>query len=159
MYTCSSCGKEMSNTRYPGGMCQGCYNYFRRGGIVHQIPMPGEIRKDADGLVICHICGRSFKRLGSHVKESHGMTIDSYKERYELCRSARTTEDEYSHTMHNYSYQYNMPQRLMETGEATRIKPGETAMRKGKAVRLQEILDKRNRKNKTEGDTAMKKII
>ena len=37
---------------------------------------PFEIKDDATGKVICHICGRAYTRLGSHVKESHDMTIE-----------------------------------------------------------------------------------
>lgn len=151
MCNCSSCGKMITGKRYPDGLCQGCYKYFRSGGIVHAIPAPGTIQRDAYGYVICHICGRSYRRLGSHVRESHSMTVEKYKEMFGLCRRSKTTEKMYSETMHNYSYENDMPQRLKISGASTRIQTGDTAMRKGKPVRLQEILDKRNRKYNRKG--------
>ena len=115
---CPQCGKPILNRHY-GGLCQGCYKYFKSGGTIHSIPVAGTIAYDDQGKIICHICGKSFVRLGSHIKESHGLTIAEYKD-----------------------------QQLLEAGKATRIKKGDTHMRKGKEVRLQERIDKRKRRFK-----------
>jgi NMD protein affecting ribosome stability and mRNA decay len=144
---CKQCGKQI-NRSYTG-MCQSCYNYFRKGGIEYNLPEPGRIEYDATGKVICHICGRSYARLGSHVKESHDMTIESYKEQFGLCKRTKTTEMNYSKMMHNYAKQNKMDNMLLDVGVSTRIKKGENDKRKGKQVCLQEILDKRARKFKT----------
>ena len=141
---CKECGKKIE--RSYAGMCQGCYYYFRNGGVVHHLPAMGRIERDENGNVICHICGRSYKRLGSHVKESHNMTIDEYKEEFGLCRRTKTTESSYSHTMRAHAKANNMDKRLLVFGADTRIQKGQTDKRKGKTVRLQEIIDKRNRK-------------
>lgn len=146
MLICRKCGKPTPKSY--GGLCQGCYRYFSNGGKIYPLPEAGKIEHDPDGKVICHICGRSFARLGSHIKESHGMTIDEYKAEFGLCRNARTTEKSYSAAMRENAYKYDMDKRLLETGKGTRIKKGETDKRKNKEVRLQEILDKRNRKRK-----------
>ena len=143
---CKECGKFTD--RSYSGMCQGCYHYFRKGGVVNPLPEHGRIKYDANGKVICHICGRAYTRLGSHVKESHNMSIEEYKEKFGLCKRAKTTESNYSQVMHNHAKKYKMDERLLVVGQATRIKPGQTDMRKGKKVCLQEILDKRNRKFK-----------
>ena len=74
---CNACGKY--SPRSYCEMCQGCYNYFRHGGKIYPLPERGTIARDENGKVICHICGRSYARLGSHVRESHGMTIHSIK--------------------------------------------------------------------------------
>ena len=148
MKTCSKCGKQMTakhDIRF-GDICQACYTYYHNGGTDNPIPPKGRIMHDARGCIICHICGRAYVRLGSHVRESHGMTIDEYKKKFGLCSRARTTEDSYSKTMSQNSYKYGMDKRLMEAGKSTRIKKGETRMRKGKATRLQEILEKRDRR-------------
>lgn len=141
---CPKCGKLI--TKSYGGMCQGCYNYFKNGGTINPLPEHGKIEHDVNGKVICHICGRAYTRLGSHIKESHDMTIAEYKKMFGLCSSTKTTEKNYSSMMQNYSYKYHMDKQLLEAGKETRIKEGEDKLRKGKKARLQECLDKRNRK-------------
>jgi len=148
-YFCSFCGKKQEHGRkYPNGWCQGCYKYFHSGGKVNPLPERGVIAHDDLGNVVCHICGRAYKRLGSHIKESHDMTIKEYKERFGLCECSKTTERNYSKMMSDYAYKNNMPEQLQSSGFNTRIKVGETHMRKGKQTRLQETLDKRQRKMK-----------
>lgn len=142
---CSKCGKQ---DRSYSGLCQSCYRYYRDGGTDNPLPKLGRVEYDYRGYVICHICGRAYKRLGSHIKESHGMTIAEYKEKFELCNNARTTERNYSEHMHNLAYQYDMPNRLQKTGYNTRIKKGEKDKRLGKKVRLQECIDKSERYKK-----------
>lgn len=139
---CSKCGKPITTKVYPNGTCQGCYNYYHKGGTDNPLPALGKIEKDYRGYVVCHICGRAYKRLGSHIKESHNMTIAEYKKQFELCNNARTTEQNYSNHMHNLAYKYEMPKQLQVAGKATRIKKGEKDKRLGKKVRLQECLDK-----------------
>lgn len=144
MSLCSKCGKTTARL-YPDKTCQGCYNYFRKGGTINPTPRHGEITRDVRGFVICHICGRAFKRLGSHIKESHNLTILQYKEMFGLCNNAKTTEYTYSQHMRGLAYRYNMPQRLQEAGVETRVKKGDKRLRLGKKVRLQECLDRSKR--------------
>ena len=101
---------------------------------------------------MCHICGKAYKRLGSHVKESHNMSIEEYKRKFELCNNAKTTEDCYSQHMHNLAYKHHMPERLKTLGKETRIKPGEKDKRLGKKSRLQECLDRSMRYTKKDLD-------
>lgn len=147
MNVCKECGKIIDGKSY-SGMCQGCYHYFRKGGTVNPLPQHGRIEHDATGKVICHICGRAYTRLGSHVKESHDMTIEEYKAEFGLCKRAKTTEGCYSQVMRNHAMNNNMNERLLRVGHGTRIKKGQVDMRKGKKVCLQEILEKRDRKFK-----------
>ncbi len=142
---CSECGKSIKDKFYPNGTCQACYNYFHKGGTISPLPAKGTIAHDHRGYVVCHICGRAYKRLGSHIKESHGMTTAKYKETFGLCNNVRTTEDAYSSHMRALAYQYEMPQRLQEAGKNTRIKIGEKRLRYGKKSRLQECLDRSKR--------------
>lgn len=144
-FFCKNCGKLAAGKVYPQGLCQACYNYFRKGGTVHPLPKAGTIEYDERGYVICHICGMAYIRLGSHIKESHGMTISEYKKMFGLCDSCKTTEKKYSQIMRKHAYENNMPERLIKSGEKTRFKVGDK-FRLGKPTRLQESLDKRNRK-------------
>lgn len=143
---CRECGKEIA--RSYSGLCQGCHHYFHNGGTINPIPEKGTISYDVNGKVVCHICGRAYTRLGSHVKESHNMTINEYKEEFGLCKRAKTTESSYSKIMSKHAKINNMDQQLISVGANTRIKKGQTDMRKGKKVCMQEILDKRARKFK-----------
>lgn len=148
-YVCTSCGKHESGIKvYPNGLCQACYNYFRRGGVVNPIPKAGEIVRDYRGYIVCHICGKAYVRLGSHIKESHKMTISEYKEEFGLCESCRTTEEHYSNTMRELAYKNDMPERLKSSGVNTRFKRGERGARYCKKARLQESLDKKARSKK-----------
>lgn len=144
---CPQCGKPIPNRHY-GGLCQGCYKYFKSGGKIHSIPAAGTIAYDDQGKIICHICGKSFVRLGSHIKESHGLTIAEYKERFGLCHGAKTTEKSYSDIMSLHARSNSMDKQLLEAGKATRIQKGDNRLRKGKEVRLQERIDKQKRKFK-----------
>lgn len=148
--TCSQCGKFFTGRAYPNKLCQSCYNYFRKGCTINQIPDVGTIQYDYRGYVVCHICGRAYKRLGSHIKESHNMTIAEYKNRYGLCNNAKTTEGVYSAHMRALALYYEMPKRLIESGRDTRIKPGERHLRYGKKSRLQECLDRSSRNKNTD---------
>ena len=134
---CSSCNKELTHKTYPGRLCETCYKYFKNGGTINPLPELGTIANDERGYVVCHICGRAYKRLGTHVKQPHDMTIKEYKERFGLCNKTKTTEANYSRMMHDYAYQYNMPEQLRVAGENTRIKSG-ASIREGKTLRLQE---------------------
>lgn len=144
---CSACGKPIQGKIYPEETCQACYNYYHKGGIDNPLPPLGVIAHDHRGYVICHICGRAYKRLGSHIKESHGMTIAEYKAKFELCNKTKTTEANYSVLMHNLAYKHNMPKHLQEVGKTTRFKKGEK-VRLGKKVRLQECINKSERYKK-----------
>jgi hypothetical protein len=142
---CSKCGKPILGKIYPDETCQACYLYYHKGGTDNPIPPKGKIAHDHRGYVVCHICGRAYKRLGSHIKESHGMTIAEYKAEFELCNNAKTTEKNYSEHMHELAYKYDMPKRLQVVGYATRVKKGQKNLRLGKKVRLQECLDRSER--------------
>ena len=142
---CLSCNKDV-NALYSEGLCRACYKYFKDGGTVNPLPDVGTIAYDERGYVVCHICGKAYRRLGTHVAQAHDLTIKAYKERFGLCNNAKTTEANYSRMMHDYAYQYNMPEQLRIAGANTRIKPGETHMRLGKPTRLQENLAKRARR-------------
>lgn len=126
-------------------MCQSCYKYYLDGGTDNPIPPVGKILHDCRGYVICHICGRSYKRLGSHVRKSHGMTIEEYKRVFGLCNNAKTTESVYSTHMRTLAYKNNMPEMLREAGKKIRIKVGENNLRLGKKSRMQECLDRSER--------------
>lgn len=145
---CKKCGKHTSTLYLNNTVCQGCYKYFKNGGKVNPTPRAGEIARDSRGFVICHICGRAYRRLGSHIRESHCMTIAQYKQLFGLCSNAKTTEQSYSYMMKGLAYRNKMPQKLLEVGRNTRIKPGQK-LRLGKKSRRQECIERSVRYKKT----------
>ena len=62
---CESCG-EIYRGKTLGRLCQSCQVYFNDGGVVHPLPEKGVIALDEKGYVICHICGKAYKKLGGH---------------------------------------------------------------------------------------------
>ena len=96
---CRDCGQDISHYNRYGGLCQSCWRYYRDGGKAHPLPPQGVIQKDDRGYVVCHICGKAYKRLGSHIKEKHHGSIDAYKKEFGLCNNAKTTESNYSKHM------------------------------------------------------------
>lgn len=47
-------------------------------------PNYGKIVKSPDGRLMCHICGKLFNKLGSHVYYTHKMTAYEYKKIFGL---------------------------------------------------------------------------
>ncbi len=88
----------------------------------------GEIRFDDDGLPICEICGKSFKRLLTHVRQKHFMSAREYKEQFGLDVSKGIMSEE-SREKSRYNVYSNFGkvviQNLIEKGEETRYKDGD----------------------------------
>lgn len=53
------------------------------------------LRDPATGRVCCHLCGRWFRSLGSHLRR-HGYTAAGYREALGLCRTEPMTSDDVS---------------------------------------------------------------
>lgn len=91
---CQYCGRSNSRTKfyaeYNTILCDSCYKMCQKYPMRH-IPPNGEIHYDDDGNIICHECGRAFKKLTNHIKSKHNLTPYMYKEKFELNRGARLT--------------------------------------------------------------------
>lgn len=143
--TCTSCNNTFTGRKLPNGYCQACYNYFRLGGQIHSLPQKGTVKRDEEDKVICHICGKSFRVLGDHVRLSHHMSIKEYKEEFGICNNTQLTENNYHTKMQNYALYYNMDQQLIATGLNTRCS-STRKIRLDKPDREQQRIAKRNRK-------------
>lgn len=144
MKKCKECGEIIRSKSYSGGLCQSCYVYFGNGGTKNEIPEKGVIAKDSRGFVVCHICGRAYGKLGAHIVNKHKMTADSYREMFGLNARSQLTSDEYHDYMGKLAYAYDMPNQLRRVGRNTRINSNRK-LRKGKPIRLQEVLNKQKR--------------
>lgn len=136
---CRECGIHIKSKVCSGGICQTCHSYFEKGGTINPIPKYGKIEYDVNGRVVCHICGRAFIRLGSHVQQRHNMTIKEYKKEFGLYANAKTTEDNYSKTMSRHAYNNDMDKQVQEVGKNTRMKKGHTF----RARRVEDLTNKK----------------
>ena len=95
-------------------------------------PHYGEVIKNPDGTLVCHICGKSFRKLGSHVYMSHDMTSREYKIMYGLDVQKGLITDEHRDTLHDLNskhFDLVVRKNLIEGGKKTRFSknsPGRT---------------------------------
>lgn len=86
---CEECGRQNIRVRlkqkYDKVLCETCYKTFNENPIKY-IPPIGEVHKDIEGKIICHICGRSYNKLGAHIVQKHKINTNKYKEKFELNR-------------------------------------------------------------------------
>lgn len=95
----------------------------------------GIIRYDENGQPICEICGKSFKRLLSHVRQKHFIDEREYKTTYGLdlrkgiC-SQESSERSRIAVMNNYDK--CVVRNLLKGGEKSRFKDGSKGRTKDK---------------------------
>lgn len=122
MKNCSLCGNEYNSY---GDYCVTCYAYLKRHpNGAYPIPKEGEVLYAPNGDVICHICGRAYKRLGSHIKNHHQMSQTEYRDRFKLYRSTRLSNVDYISMMKQYNDENKdivVAKNLLEKGTPTRL--------------------------------------
>lgn len=85
----------------------------------------GIIEYDADGLPICEICGKSFKRVIAHVRQKHDLNEREYKQKFGfdvkkgIC-SKESSQATRVKTLANYDKV--VAQNLINGGEKSRFK-------------------------------------
>lgn len=129
---CTVCGKPLTSNRY-GDICQSCYVYFKTGKTIHPLPPKGEIRTDEDGDLICHICGKAYGKLGSHIALSHGITAKQYKKRFGIAFACGLCKDDLKDRLRELveiHHDQVVVQNLVKKGEPTRFKKGSSGRTK-----------------------------
>lgn len=126
---CQSCG---SFDKSYMGYCQKCYVYF----IKNQYKEYKDkieygklsIVEDGDqqGMIICHICGKAFTKLQSHIYYVHHMSKNEYCDHFGLDRKTRLTTDRYNKKMRDYAYKYHMDEQVIRVGKETRFQKGQS---------------------------------
>jgi hypothetical protein len=97
--------------------------------------MYGRIAYDLDGKPICEICGLSFKRLMTHVRQKHDMSAVEYKKFYGLdlhtgiC-SPDSAAIAREHALNNYDKV--IAENLLKGGNRTRFTNGHDGRTKEK---------------------------
>lgn len=152
--TCTACNKPASPRH--AGKCQNCWTYFRRGGRVHPLPPNGTIHYDENGDPICHICGRSYHKLMSHVWQVHGVHAHEYKKEFGLYTTHSVMNETNKETISRQTQSRldMIRENLVLRGQGTRFKPGSKGRTK-EQVPLQHKLD--NPLKKLKGGTTHEK--
>lgn len=122
---------EVVSTRIIKGMCHKCYQrnkaYAKK--KVYDLPEYGEVKYAPDGTVICHICGRSFKKLMNHVYQIHGLNEREYKNEFGLINRqgliADSTREKLQASVEK-NYEKVVIPNLLNKGESTRFRVGST---------------------------------
>lgn len=83
---------------------------------------------DKNKKPICAICGKSYDRLLTHVRQAHKMPSDVYRKRFGFCRSfsfisQQSKEKAKSRLLENYDLV--VTENLINKGKKTRVKKGE----------------------------------
>ena len=95
----------------------------------------GKANFDESGLIICHICGKSFDRLPMHLRQSHGLSTYDYKEAFGLNICTGLISLQQKELMRKYSkenYDKVIKENLIKNGEKTRFEKGSSGRTKEK---------------------------
>lgn len=90
-------------------------------------PYYGTIAYDKNGLPICHICGKSYRKVLSHVVQKHGINAREYKIMFGLeVRKGIICEEtkEVLREKNKQNYDLVVAKNLLKGGEKTRFKNG-----------------------------------
>lgn len=131
---CDLCGgtkKVYKNKRYKKCLCESCRNEIHNNGgellEVHELPKFGEVSYDKDGKVICHICGKAYDKVVSHVYYKHGMIAREYKRKFGLDVGKGLCSEETKEILRGHVKTYYdsvVMINLMENGSKTRFEKG-----------------------------------
>ena len=140
MMKCIECGStnKVYTKQFGVPLCPNCTRMWKE-HPQHDLPDKGELKYDELGRPICHICGRAFNKLLTHVKQRHKMTPEEYKETFGLENgkgliSEKTRTVLQQKVMDNYDKV--VVENLIKGGSATQFKTGHMGRTKDK-VRLQ----------------------
>lgn len=98
-------------------------------------PHYGEVVYDANGNPICHICGKGFRKLLSHVWQKHELYGNEYKEMFGLDKKKGIMSEEAKELLRQRvkeNYDKVVTKNLLKGGEGSRFKAGGTGRTKDK---------------------------
>ena len=89
--------------------------------------MKGVVKYDQAGNPVCEICGKSYARLMTHVRQKHDMTAYEYKKQFGLC-TTKSVMNELSRKKSRLAalrnYDKVVTENLIEGGIQTRYEKG-----------------------------------
>lgn len=90
-------------------------------------PHYGEVQYDVNGNPICHICGKSFPKLGAHIWSGHKIKMREYCEIFGLDVKHGVCSKEYKNRMRDHVYKHYdtvVTKNLLKKGAKSRFKSG-----------------------------------
>lgn len=149
---CQECGslhKVSYYNEFDMRLCTNCIKMYREHPI-NPLPNPGEITYDEQLRPICHICGRAYNKLMSHVRLKHDLSALEYKKIFGLNTtkgvvSPITADKLRMHVEKNY--EVVVKSNLLVDGKSTRFVNGCKGRTKDK-LSLQALKGLKNRKFK-----------
>lgn len=90
-------------------------------------PHYGEIQYDVNGDPVCHICGKSFPKLGAHIWNGHHIRTRDYCEIFGLNTGRGICSKEYRNKMRAHvrqNYEKVVVKNMVKAGECTRFQKG-----------------------------------
>lgn len=139
---CNECG-EIIKGRVLRGMCETCYQRWNRDRKTktYDLPEIGEVKYSPDGLVICHVCGKAYKKLMNHARQIHGLTEKEYKMEFGLNANqgliCESTKRKLQHAVEKH-YDTVVLKNLIKNGEKTRFYKGSQGRSRSK-ISVQEL--------------------
>lgn len=98
-------------------------------------------QKNTEGLIQCSICGKYYKFLDPHLRQTHKMSVKEYKEEYGINRSRGLITNEIKKIKRDYvkeTYPKIIENNLIKKGKKTRFVKGDKTL--GKYKRREETL-------------------
>lgn len=90
-------------------------------------PHYGEVVYTSEGLLVCHICGKAFKKLGAHVWNTHKIRSREYKQMYGLDLCAGLCSEAHKKVLREHvieHYDQVVGENLTKRGAGTRFRLG-----------------------------------
>lgn len=169
MRVCSICGitqkdSKIIKNREAGMLCAKCYQRRKNNPTVYETPDYGTIGYNDEGKPICHICGKAYHKLMSHVHQIHEISAYEYKVEFGLETSKGIMSDDSKELASERAYEnYDevIAKNLIEKGVDTRYKigcPGRTkdmvseqtrrTLAKNSIIANKAYLEKKKKENK-----------
>lgn len=122
MKKCKICHEPLRSKKYEN-ICCSCWAYFKAGRIVHRPPLAGTVAYDKEGNMICHICGKSYPKLGAHIRSAHKMTAKEYKKKFGLSLSLGLCSEKIKEQLREHVDKDMVQKNLVQGGIKSRFLP------------------------------------
>lgn len=94
-----------------------------KGGFKNHINY-AKVTLDSEGLLECHICGLSFRKLAAHTVQKHLVTAEDYKKMFGLYAGKGLVTDELRQTLSDNVDPRVIKKNLINKGKQTRYRNG-----------------------------------